>query len=101
MAGGMTVRWHDDALGAYEFLRGEEGFEEVFEAAAVRVRRLEADPSSHRVDAQQRRTSEGMVWFVALGPRHERWMMWWNSPEPGVVMIRGLERLEGLLDLKT
>ena len=51
----MSLRWSEEALGAYEFLRSADGFEAVFERVAGHVRRLEANPQDHRVGAQQRR----------------------------------------------
>ena len=89
----MAVAWRDEALYAFEFLRASEGFEEVYEAASQHYERLRADPGGHRVGAQQRQVGGVMVWFVELGPPWERWMMWWTSPEPGDVLIQGLDRI--------
>lgn len=93
MANDMGVTWHREALEVYELLGASEGFEDLHRALAAHVRRLEADPGRHRVGAEHRWVGSTKVWFVVEGPPHERWMLWWTAPEPGSVLIQGLERL--------
>ena len=88
----MSLRWSEEALGAYEFLRSADGFEAVFDRVAGHVRRLESNPQDHRVGAQQRRIGKVWVWYVVVGTLQEQWLMSWTE-EGGVVVIQSLDRL--------
>ena len=88
----MGVRWSEEALGAYEFLRLADGFEAVFEQVARHVRRLEENPQDHRVGAQQRRIGKVWVWYLVVGTLYEEWLMSWTE-ERGVLVIQSLDPL--------
>ena len=88
----MSLRWSEEALGSYEFLRLADGFEAVFELVEGHVRHLESNPRDHRVGAQQRRIGEVWVWYVVVGTRHEQWLMSWTE-EGGMVVIQSLDPL--------
>ena len=63
------------------------GQEAAFEEVRARLRSLEVNPDGHRVGAEQRRTEEGTVWWVVVGPDRARWLLSWSELEPGVLVV--------------
>ena len=91
----MSVRWSEEALGAYEFLAVADGFEDAYQHVAAQVRHLEENPGAHRTGAEQRWIAGVALWFIVLGDPGEEWLMSWTA-QAGVIVVQSLDPLDPL-----